>query len=475
MLVDVPQLAGARVTVMGLGLFGAGVGVTRYLCRSGARVTVTDLRTEQELRESVAALSGWPVRFHLGGHREEDFRQADLVVASPAVPPSSPWLALAPAVETEMNLFVKLCPARTVYGITGSNGKTTTTTLVGDILGRGPARVWVGGNLGVSLLDAIDEIRPDDTVVLELSSFQLENLDVLRTSPTVAVVLNITPNHLDRHRTMTEYVAAKHVVVRHQRPGDIRVLNADDGLTRRLANDRVAGIATRWFGRTATDGGVRIDGESLRYDGRAFDLRGRRLPGAFNLSNMAAATAATAGAFPGWEHAVREALVSFPGVEHRLEYVAEVDGVSYYDDSIATTPERTIAALDTLTGPLVVLLGGYDKGLPFEQLGRRVRERCRAAVVFGATADALHAAITDDVAAAHPVADPAVDRPAGAGPAVDVHRAASFDDAVAMARSLTAPGDTVLLSPACASYGMFANFVERGRRFKQLVRSLPTA
>ena len=313
----------------------------------------------------------------------------------------------------------------------------------------------MGGNLGVSLLDVVDEIRPDDSVVLELSSFQLENLDVLRTSPTVAVVLNITPNHLDRHGTMAEYVAAKEVVVRHQGPDDVRVLNADDPLTRGFANDR-----TRWFGHDVADGGVRIDGESLRYDGLTMDLRGRRLPGAFNLHNMAAAAAATAGAFAGWETAAERALVSFRGVEHRLEFVAEVAGVSYYDDSIATTPERTLAALDTLPGPLVILLGGYDKGLPFDQLGHRVRERCRAAVVFGTTAEAICAAI-------------GAGRTEDRGSETEVHRAGSLEEAVAIAASTAEHGDTVVLSPACASYGMFANFVQRGRRFKELVRALP--
>ncbi|MFD2080411.1 UDP-N-acetylmuramoyl-L-alanine--D-glutamate ligase [Actinopolymorpha cephalotaxi] len=474
MLVDVPKLSGARVTVMGLGLFGAGVGVTKFLCRSGARVTVTDLADAHQLRESVAALDGWPVDLHLGGHREEDFTGADLVVVSPGVPDESPWPALPHALETELNLFVKLCPARTVYGITGSNGKSTTTTLIGEILARGPRRVWVGGNLGVSLLDHLDEIGPDDIVVLELSSFQLQRLAPLRWSPQVSVVTNITPNHLDRHGTMARYVEAKQTVVSHQREGDVRVLNADDPFAAEFARDFAGDHAghlgvdpaggapsIRWFGvnapADATDG-TRIGDEVIEHAGHRLDVRGRRLPGRFQLHNLAAATAATADAFPGWAQAATEVMVSFPGVEHRLEFVAEIDGVAYYDDSIATTPERTLAALDTLPGPLVILLGGYDKGLPFDALGARVAERCRAAVVFGQTAGALTAAIGGG---SHPDEN--------AGP-VDVHRATSFEDAVASARALARPGDTVLLSPACASYGWFRNFTERGRRFKELVR-----
>ncbi|GAA2756943.1 UDP-N-acetylmuramoyl-L-alanine--D-glutamate ligase [Actinopolymorpha rutila] len=459
MLTDVPKLAGARVTVMGLGLFGAGVGVTKFLCRSGARVTITDLHDAHQLRESVAALDGWPVDLRLGGHREEDFTGADLVVVSPGVPDESPWLGLANALETELNLFVKLCPARTVYGVTGSNGKTTTTTLIGRILASGPRRVWVGGNLGVSLLDHLDEIGPDDIVVLELSSFQLQRLAPLRWSPQVSVVTNITPNHLDRHGTMARYVEAKQTIVRHQREGDVRVLNADDPFAGEFAGEHTeGGPFVRWFGVNTADGGTRIGDEVIEHAGHRLDVRGRRLPGRFQLHNLAAATAVTADTFPGWARAAGEVMVSFPGVEHRLEFVGEVDGAAFYDDSIATTPERTMAALATLPGPLVILLGGYDKGLPFDTLGARVRERCRAAVVFGQTADAL----TDAIGAG--------EESDGAADWIGIHRATSFEDAVARARALARPGDTVLLSPACASYGWFRNFTERGRRFKELVR-----
>ncbi|GAA5003776.1 UDP-N-acetylmuramoyl-L-alanine--D-glutamate ligase [Actinopolymorpha pittospori] len=451
MRTDVPDLHGARVTVMGLGLFGAGVGVTKFLCRAGAHVTVTDLNDAERLRESVSELSGWPVEFQLGQHREEDFQSADLVVVSPAVPEDSPWLDFARELDTEMNLFAKLCPARTVYGITGSNGKTTTTTLVGEILRRGPRRVWVGGNLGVSLLEVIDEISPDDIVVLELSSFQLQHLDSIGWSPQVSVVLNITPNHLDRHGSAERYVEAKRAIVRHQGEHDLRILNADDPTVRTFA-----GARTRWFGHDALREGTRVLPERLEHGGRVLDVRGRRLPGVFNLHNMAAATAAVAEAFPGWTKAAEDVLVSFAGVEHRLELVAESGGVAYYDDSIATTPERTLAALDTLSGPIVLLLGGYDKGLSFAELGAKVRERCREVVLFGQTADALEEAI----------------RPGGAGGAdASVRRATSFEEAVAMARTAARPGDNVLLSPACASYGMFRNFTERGRRFKELVRA----
>src|SRR5438876_5100607 len=227
LIAETPKLEGRRVTVMGLGLFGGGVGVTRFLVRRGAKVTVTDAKPERDLRESVDELKGLPITLRLGGHHERDFRDADLVIVNPAVPETNPFLKMAPALETEMNLLFKLCPRARKVGITGSNGKTTTTTLVGEVLKRGPRRVWIGGNIGGSLLESLDEIRDEDLVVLELSSFMLENLGALGTSPHVGVVMNLSPNHLDRHGSMENYVAAKRQIVSHL-PCDTKVLNADD-------------------------------------------------------------------------------------------------------------------------------------------------------------------------------------------------------------------------------------------------------
>jgi UDP-N-acetylmuramoylalanine--D-glutamate ligase len=446
-LTAAPQLAGARVTVLGLGLFGGGVGVTRFLAASGARVTVTDMKPAAELRESVDQLKGLPVELHLGGHRDGDFRETDLVVVSPAVPAASPQVAIALErgipLETEMNLFFKLCRARRVVGVTGSNGKTTTTALIGVLLQRGPSKVWVGGNIGGSLLEHLDEVGIDDIVVLELSSFQLENLGAIGRSPGVAVVMNLTPNHLDRHVTMEAYADAKRQIVAHQKTDDVKILNADDPMVAAFASPSrtlrfsLKGPADAW----AHD-------ERIETPQGSIDLSGRKLPGWFNLQNMAAATLAASAVWPDVRGVARDVLTSFPGVEHRLEAVGEFGGVTYYNDSIATNPESTLAALDTLKGPIVLLLGGRDKNLDFRALGRRVAERVRVAVLVGETAEKIAAVIP-------------------AGP--EVRRAATFDEAVAMAREAARPGDTVLLSPACASFDMFRNFAERGRRFKELV------
>ena len=434
-----PELKGRRVTVMGLGLFGGGVGVARFLCKAGARVVVTDQKSEHDLREAVADLQGFPAELHLGGHREEDFRDADLVIVNPAVPASSPWLAKARALDTEMNLFWKLCPARTRVGITGSNGKTTTTTLVGEVLGLGPRRAWVGGNIGRSLLENLEEIRPDDLVVLELSSFQLENLGALKQSPQVAAVLNLTPNHLDRHGTFEAYAAAKRQIVEHQSGADAKILNANDALVRGFASPS----RTLLFSR-----------ETLAAEG--LDVSRRKLPGTFNLENMAAAALVAreaAGSWPGWKAACEQVFNSFPGVEHRLEFVAEKGGVKYYNDSKATDPEATVAALSTLEGPFVLILGGFDKKTPFDLLAREVAARpVRAVVLMGQTAPAIEAALRSQ------------DR------VPEILRAASMAEATAVAAR---PGETVLLSPACASWDMYRNFTERGRAFKDLVKARP--
>jgi UDP-N-acetylmuramoylalanine--D-glutamate ligase len=435
----VPELRGRRVTVMGLGLFGGGLGVARYLCRAGARVVVTDQKSEHDLREAVAELKGLPVELRLGGHREEDFRQADLVVVNPAVPHTSPWVAMARALETEMNLFLKLCRAETTVGITGSNGKTTTTTLAGELLKAGPRRTWVGGNIGVSLLERLDEIRPEDVVVLELSSFQLENLGALARSPRVAAVLNLSPNHLDRHGTFEAYAEAKRQIVAHQSAADTKVLNANDAVVRGFASPS----KTLLFRK-----------ETLVEEG--IDVSRRKIPGDFNLENMAAAALvarAAAGPWPGWKDACERVFNAFPGVEHRLEFVAEKAGIKYYNDSKATDPEATVAALATLPGPFVLILGGFDKKTPFDLLAREIAARpVRAVALMGQTAPAIEAALR---------AQPRVP---------EIVRAASMAEAVAVPAR---PGETVLLSPACASWDMYRNFTERGRAFKDLVNALP--
>ena len=453
------EVKGRRVLVMGLGLFGGGCGAVRFLCRQGAQVTVTDLRQAEELAESLRDLEGLPVRYKLGGHDTEDFQNTDLVVANPAVPRSSPYLQAAEAagvpVTTEICLFVSRCPSP-IVGVTGTSGKTTTTSLIVEMLRRRDARTLVGGNIGGSLLDRLDEIAPDTPVVLELSSFQLDRLGDMAWSPHVAVVTNFAPNHLDVHGSLDAYRNAKRQIVAHQREGDAAVLNGDDAevagwggrggvryVTFSLARMPAHGVFVR-------DGDIRHTlGGAERTVCPATDLR---LPGRHNLANaLAAAGAALCCGVP--EPDIAEALRCFAGVAHRLEHVAEIGGVHYHNDSIATSPDRTRAALEAFSGRIVLIAGGYDKGLGFDELGPVIGQKVSHLILMGKTADAIAAAVPGDAA-------------------TRVHRVASLDEAVMTAAGVALPGDAVLLSPASASYDMFRNFEERGNLFKYLVLSL---
>ncbi len=457
---------GKRVTVMGLGLFGGGAAITRFLARHGARVAVTDLKDEEKLSASVEKLHDVEVRFVLGRHIESDFTDTDLLIVNPAVPRNSPYLQLARehgvTFETETNLFFKLCPAP-IIGVTGSNGKTTTTTLLGEMLRDLGVRVYVGGNIGVPLIEHVEEMTEDDLVVLELSSFQLEDLRAIERSPHVAVVTNISPNHLDRHGTMENYIAAKRAIVDFQRDGDIFVANARDEHLASWACTSSARVL-RFSSQDRVHDGTYLDGSALRFemDGDSGEICDRGeilLPGIFNVENYLAASAAAL-ALGVRTETIRRIARTFRGVAHRLELFLEENGVRYYNDSIATTPESTIAALDALEGPIVLIAGGYDKKAPLYQLARKVIARCKAVVLIGVTGPQIAAELRGcENAGALQVCEEGTD----------------FEAAVGRAISLAEPGGCVLLSPATASYDMFANFEERGDTFKDLVRSLTSS
>lgn len=461
-----PTLRQARVTVMGLGSFGGGVGLTRYLVHQGARVTVTDLQRAEALTASLEALRGLPIRFVLGEHQERDFIDTDVVFVNPAVPLTSPYLQLARAhrvpLDSEINLFVRQCQGR-IVGLTGSVGKTTTTSLLGSILQLHAPRTLVGGNIGGSLLDRLPEITPDTLVVLELSSFQLEHLDWLQYSPPLAVVLNLAPNHLDRHGTMEAYQRAKEVILAYQTPADTAVLNWDNHTVRQMAL-RGQGKRLYYSVQEELDEGVSRHGTALvlRTAGQHTVLCQQsdlRLRGAHNLGNAAAAAAAATvlGVTP---ETIAQGMRRFRALPHRLELVATRDGVEYYNDSKATTPVSTICALEAFEQPVILLAGGYDKGTPFEELGQVIHRRARAALVYGTTAPKLALAVQQAVAAAP-------DQPA---PLV-----LQFPDlaaALRQAATLARPGEAVVLSPACASYDQYPHYEARGEHFRTLVQAL---
>jgi UDP-N-acetylmuramoylalanine--D-glutamate ligase len=461
---DVPGFEGTRITIMGLGFFGGTIGLAQYLVAQGAHVTVTDLKSEAELCDSLEALSGLPVRFVLGRHETADFTDVDRVFASPAVREDSPYLAQAHArgipVDTEMNLFMRLCPG-TIIGVTGSNGKTTTTSLIGAILRAANPRTWVGGNIGRSLLPELAQIRTGDPVVLELSSFQLEDLAEVRRSPHIALLLNLSPNHLDRHGSMERYLAAKWHIFAYQGPTDVAILNADDPRVHALATRLPSQMRCFSLHHRISDGAY-LEGDRIML-ARAGSVREAchqadiPLLGRHNVANVTAAVAA-ADAWGVPPTVIREAVRSFPGIEHRLERVREVGGVTFYNDSIATSPAATLAALAAIAQPVLLIAGGYDKGLPFDALGEAIARRVKRTFLLGDSAPQIAQAIA------------AARTPGPAPPAITLCR--DLQEAVLAAWETAQPGDAVVLSPACASYDQFRNFVQRGRLFKRVVADL---
>lgn len=460
------EYRGQAVALVGCGV--SNLAVARLLLSRGARVTICDRQERDALGESFKTLAGEPVAWRLGPDyleglaRERPGQPFHTIFLTPGMRKDLPALAEARSAgvlfNTEIGLFLRHCPAP-VTGITGSAGKTTTTSLVGHILGRTGRPVFVGGNIGQPLLERLPEMSPDALVVLELSSFQLQ---LLHQSPQVAVALNLRPNHLDIHASFDEYAWSKENIIRHQRPGDWAVLNADDPLVAAWApaGERVFfSLMTRpERGAYLEDG--RLMARGLHGDGQVAFGPVSEIPllGRHNVANVLAALAATArwGLAP---DAAWSAVRSFHGVEHRLELVGEARGVHYYNDSIATAPDRTEAALQALEGPLVLIAGGYDKKIPFDGLGEAIAGRVDVLVLLGTTAPRIRAAVE------------AASRGRGhTTPAI--LEARGLEEAVALASSRAVPGGSVLLSPASASYDMFRNYQERGQRFKQIVRGL---
>ncbi len=435
---------GRRVAVVGLGMSNRAV--IRFLLGCGAQVAAFDQGSVGDYAEELRA-AGVPLVAGPGYLDALDPAEFDRIVVTPGMRKDVPVLrraaALGVPLATEANLVLDMAAAP-VVGITGSAGKTTTTTLVGLVA----ERVWpgslVGGNIGRPLVEVAASADPRAWIVMELSSFQLELAEV---SPRVAAVLNLRPNHVDVHGSMAAYRAAKCNVFTHQGPDDWAVFPLDDPGAAAMAGE-APGRVLRFSAQEPADACVE-GGWVLRAGERVLRVDEVRVPGAHNLQNVLAATALSL-AMGAPAAAVADAVREFRGVEHRLELVRERGGVRWINDSIATAPDRTEAALRTFDEPIVLLAGGYDKGLDFDELAPLICARARVLIVFGATANR----IVDAVAAA------------GGGP--DIVRVDDLAAAVERADAVAQAGDIVLLSPACASYDQFRNFEERGRRFKEL-------
>ena len=449
------DLKNKRVLVVGLGR--SGVAAAFFLQNHGARVTVSDSKPEAQLQGEIPALLDRGISVETGRHGERTFRDQDLIVVSPGVPSDQPQLAqarlLGIPVIGEVELAFRFLQGR-VIAITGSNGKTTTTTLTGEIMAGSGKKTLVGGNIGTPVIALAGQSSPDSVVVLEISSFQLETVEQFR--PWVAAVLNITPDHLDRHRTFQAYVDAKARIFENQQASDYALLNADDatcvGLKGRF---RSAGY---WFSRRqpVENGTFVREGQIVfRAEGRetaVMPVSDIRLKGAHNLENVLAAVCMgmIAGCDP---ESVRGAVSEFQGVEHRLELVASIRRIEFYNDSKATNVDATIKALESFPGNIHLILGGKDKGSDYTVLTPLLRERARGVYLIGAAAEKIGAQVQ------------------GAAP---VNFCGTLDRAVRQAFEAAAPGDVVLLAPACASFDQFNSYEHRGRVFKDLVEALAT-
>jgi UDP-N-acetylmuramoylalanine--D-glutamate ligase len=446
------ELRGKRVLVVGLAR--TGVATALFCAARGANVTATDTRTEKEIGDAVDPLRALGVKLELGAHHENTFLEQDLIIPSPGVPADAPLLHAARAkgvtVWSEIELAGRFLHGRLI-GITGSNGKTTTTSLIEHIVRNAGFPTILAGNIGTPLISRVEQTNDQTITVAELSSFQLELIETFR--PNISVFLNLTPDHLDRHHTLETYGKAKARIFENQTEADFAVLNADDPASTPYAPARPQ---VYWFSRkqrVAQGAFVREEEIVFRQAGNetaVLKLQDIPLAGAHNVENVLAAVAAARLAAAD-AAAIAKGVRSFAGVEHRLEFVAEIGGVLYYNDSKATNVDATLKALDSFSGRILIILGGKDKGSDYTVLQKPLREKAILALLIGAAADKIENQIAGSVA---------------------IERAGTIERAVETGSHAARPGDVVLLAPACASFDQFQNYEHRGRVFKDLVHQL---
>ena len=451
------ELSGRSVTVIGMGI--SNVPLIKMLLRAGVKVTVRDKATREKVADLAQELESLGAKLILGPDYLENLSE-ELIFRTPGLSPNTPQLAQAvengAALSSEMEVFFQTCPSHLI-AVTGSDGKTTTTTIISEFLKEAGKTVYVGGNIGKPLLPDVPDMEPEDFAVLELSSFQLMTMEQ---SPNVAVITNLAPNHLDYHHTMEEYTNAKKNIFLHQSEDDRLILNYDNDVTRSMAAEAVCPVT--WFSRKERleegvylrDGAIWLT--NAMGSREVLPLSDIQLPGVHNIENYMAAIAAVDGLVP--DKCVRAVARRFKGVEHRIELVRELDGVKYYNDSIGTSPSRTTACLESFPQKIILIAGGYDKGVPFTQLGVEIVGHVKALFLTGNTAGAIRQAVQQ--------------APGYAESGMILAETEDLAAAVAAAHKAAKPGDVVVLSPACAAFDHFKNFMERGQVFKKLVQEL---
>lgn len=452
-----------KVLIFGMGLHGGGVAAVKYFLRHGAEVTVTDLKSRRELAPSIKKLpNNKRLTFSLGGHKKEDFRHADIVVKGPGIPLESPYLKIAmkagATITSDVAVFFEEAKG-TILGVTGTKGKSTTTTLLFELCKTKAGHTYLGGNIRISVLDFLDKLQKNDTAVLELSSFQLETLPSVKRSPHISVITNLSPDHLDRYGSVQAYYRAKYPIFQYQKPGDFVVCNFDDKNVQRLGK-KLPSVRRYWFSvkRVVTQGAYAQDGVIYFKKGkraeRIIDFQECKLRGEHNLSNaLAAVAAARLHGVP--KITIAKKLKAFPGIPYRLEFIAKKNGRSYYNDTTATNPVPSIHALSSFEEPIVLIAGGSEKNLNFDDFVKSISRRVKALVLLDDKASRRIYELLQKQKQYPPVL-----------------WAKTMKQAVRLAHQQSDPGDVVLLSPACASFGLFKNEFDRGDQFNDAVKKL---
>lgn len=462
------DLKNKRVTIMGLGLNQGGLGVARFLAKAGAKILVTDLKTEEELGPSLEKLKSFDIRYILGRHREEDFINTDMVIQNPAVSHNSKYLKIARKhkipIKTDLDLFFQLCPSKNIIAVAGTKGKSTVSQLIYHIFKEAQKDTILAGNIGISVLDILGKIKPQTWVILEISTWQMEGIKDRKFRPQTAILTNILPDHLDRYPNYKEYARSEKLIFKHQNPNDNLVVNYDNEETIQVKEETKSQIY--WFStKEKIDRGSYIEKDNLVFKSEKHKIPFAKisnltLPGQHNLENILAAGTV------GFVHKISaeiilRAIKNFPGLPYRLEFIREFKGIKFYNDSCSTTPEATLAALESFPQQSIILiLGGKDKKLDYEKLGKAIGENKE---------------IKKIILLQHPDYDASPKIFYALKKHLDPEKiilASNLKIGVEAALQKAQPNEIILLSPATASFGMFKNEFDRGDQFNNIVRNL---
>lgn len=449
-----------RVAVLGIGV--SNTPLIKYLVNIGVYITAFDKCEREKFGQEILELEHMGVEFSLGEKYLDELNGFDVIFRTPGMRFDIPELLeekeRGALITSEMEVFIDLCPAE-VFAVTGSDGKTTTSTLIYKMLSEQGYTCWLGGNIGTPLLSKIDEVKESDKVVLELSSFQLHTFGK---SPEVAIITNMSPNHLDVHKSMEEYVEAKKNIYKYQSNSGKLIVNYDNEITRGFAQEAKGNVV--FFSRVNSlqRGAVLEEGKLIYKDSarriEIFNINEIIIPGVHNIENYLAAIAAVIDYVK--PEVIRKVATTFKGVEHRIELVREINGIKFYNDSIASSPTRTIAGLNSFGQKVILITGGYDKKIPYDEMGPVIVDKVKYLILFGQTASKIEKALENEI------------YKTDKGREIPVYKCDTLEETVKKAFSISVDGDIIILSPASASFDMFKNFEERGNKFKDIVMKL---